>query len=184
MIDNKNIKVIDKDTIQYHDYTIMRNGKILDKKGRAINKYNLSYPYSHVTLNINGKTHQMNVARLIHSLFYELDNGKRVSKSKTMIFFIDNNTENVAYDNLELVPKSEGFARSGKQTKQDNTTRYFLSRFTKEEAEEIRSKYFTNREKANRNQYNKTSPSVRDLAKEYNCSTRVISKIIKGEYSC
>lgn len=182
MIDYKNVIPLDKDTIQYYRYTIKRNGSIKNEKGRELKRYNLAYPYSHVTLLINGKKKKRVVARLIYALFYELDTGKTVSDKTTLLFFKDNNSQNTNYDNLEVVSRREGLLRKGNLVKRDDNGD-FMRNFTLQEAEEIRRRYHAKQDdNKNLNQYKKVSPSIRELAKEYHCSVGLISKILKGDY--
>lgn len=184
LIDNINVKPIDKDCIAYYGYYIYRNGNVTTKNGKPLQKFNLHYPYSHIKIQINKKSKRLNVARLIYGLFHELDTGETISNKSTLLFFKDNDSRNVSFDNLEVVSKKEGYARLNKVMKQDKNTGYFLPKFTAQQAEEIRGKYLGASDgRRNRNQYAKTTPSIRELAKEYGCSAQIITKIIKGEYN-
>ena len=183
LIDNVSVFPIDKNCISYYGYLLYRNGTVTDAKNKPLNKYNLHYPNSHVSMKINGKLCRKNIARLLYGLFHELDTGEYTSNKNTLLFFKDGNSGNIAYDNLEVITRKEGYERLSITIRQDEKTGNFLPRFTKEEVREIRKKYLGKEDgRTNKNQYSKTTPSIRELAKEYQCSTSIISKIIKGEY--
>lgn len=183
MIDNENIKIVDKDTVSYYTYIIKRNGTITTSEGKEVRKQNLHYQHSHISLNINGKSCKKNVARLIYSLFYEVDsNEPALSSKKSMLFFKDNDTTNVSYDNLEVVSRKEGFKRTGKTPLRDDKTGDFQKRFSEKEVEIIQKEYHSKSDEKNINQFKKQKPSIRELAKKYDCSASSIAKIVKGKY--
>lgn len=151
-----NIVKISDNEFYYYGYRILRSGEIISPMGRMLNAYFFTYPYSHVTMHINGKNIKKNRAMLI----YELFSGSEVQKHKYIIQYRDNNSNNAAFDNLYLVNRSEYWQKLGEQKQMGRPV------FTKEQKEEIRQKYQTGH------------ISMRKLSTQYGVCLTTIQKII------
>lgn len=154
----KIVKISDNE-FYYYGYRILRSGEIISPMGRMINAYFFSYPYSHVTMHINGKNIKKNRAMLI----YELFSGSEVQKHKYIIQFRDNNSNNAAFENLYLVNKSQYWEKLGKRKKMGQSV------FSNEQKEKIRLQYQTNH------------ISMRKLSAQYGVCLTTIQKIINSE---
>lgn len=155
-----------KEFIEFNGYKIYSNGTFISPKGRTIKKITINYPDSHVILIISGKKIKYNTARLMYSLFKK--NGEKVDNSE-LIVFKDNDSKNVAISNLKLVKKKNYFKK------------YKTKKYTNDFVMEIKKAYKKNTKNTS-NQYNRSGPSVRELARIYGCSLSTVCKIIKNEY--
>ena len=91
-----------KDEIEYKGYIFSSDGTITSPRGRIIEGYFFTYPYSHITLRYEGKSHKVLRAKLVYELFY----GEEVTR-KHIVRFKDGNTKNCAPDNLYLESRKD-----------------------------------------------------------------------------
>lgn len=145
---------IDDDTVLYNDtYKLCRNGDIISPSGKVLSKYNFAYPYSHVTLFIGDKVIKKNAAILIYKAFSI--EGAEYNVYKNEIQFLDNDTNNTAFENLRAMPKSIIIKNCS-----------YGEQFKKKIVEE----------------YNKGELSMRQLAEKYHCSLTSVQKFIGYTY--
>ena len=145
---------INENSVLYNDtYILCRNGDIIAPSGRILKKYNFAYPYSHVTMFIGDKVIKQNAAILIYKAFSE--EGTSYNVYKNGIQFLDNDSNNTAFENLRAIPKSVITKNSsyGKQFKQNVL-----------------------------DDYNKGELSIRQLAEKYQCSLGSVQKFIGFNY--
>lgn len=143
------------DTVLFYGYEVRKNGDIVSPKGKKLNPYAFTYPYSHVTLKYEGKVHKINRAVLIWNMF----SSTPVNVHKEIVQFRDGDSSNAGYDNLFLLSRKEYYKQY------DNTKR----KFTEEIREQIYREYM-----------NKEKPtSYRKLSRKYGCSLITIQKIIR-----
>lgn len=144
-----------EDAVLYYGYEVRKNGDIVSPKGKKLNPYAFTYPYSHVTLKYDGKNHKINRAVLIWNMFSKTP----MDVHKEIIQFRDGDSSNAEYDNLYLTSRKEYYKQY------DNTKR----KFTEEKREQIYKEYI-----------DKENPtSYRKLCRKYDCSLLTIQKIIK-----
>ena len=147
-------KKVDEDTVLYNDtYKLCRNGDIVSPSGKVLSKYNFAYPYSHVTLFIGDKVIKKNAAILIYKAFSE--EGTEYNVYKNEIQFLDNDTNNTAFENLQAIPKSiiSKNCSYGDQFKQQIV-----------------------------DDYKRGDLSMRQLAEKYHCSLTSVQKFIGYTY--
>ena len=156
----EDVKRVSEDEVLYYGYRVMKNGDIISQYGNRIHAYNFCYPYSHVTLRINGKQIKKNNAILV----YELFSGKALDKRKYVIQFKDHDTKNQSYENLYAIKKSDYIKKLKKNKREVGRLR-----FTTEQREEIR------------NEYREGNVSMRQLSAKYNACLTTIQRIINKE---
>lgn len=139
----------------YHGYEVHKNGTIKAPTGRTVQPYAFSYPYSHVTLKIDGKEIKKNKAILIYNMFSPVP----FNIHNDVIQFRDGDTNNAAFANLYTITRKELLNRFD----------HGKSKFTDEEKLQIFKEYEEN------------DISMRKIAWKYDCSLRTIQKII-GTY--
>lgn len=144
------------DMAQYNGYTLCRDGRILSPRGKALNAFSLTYPGSHVTMNIEGKNVKRNRAILIYNAFSE----EPVDTTKFVVRFKDGDTYNASYDNLYLVTKKE----------------YYESR-----AMNGKPKFSSGTKRNIRKEYKNNNTSMRSLCQKYNCSLLTMQKILAAD---
>lgn len=155
---NKDIYRVSEDEFNYYGYRIMRDGRVISPLNKVISAYFFTYPYSHITMRINGKVIKKNKA----SLIYELFSGEKIMKRKQIIKFKDGDSQNTAFDNLCLINRPEHWEELKK------TRVLGKPIFTPEEKEEIRRIYRTEH------------ISMRKLSVQYDVCLTTIQKIIKN----
>lgn len=148
------------ETIDYHGYTVFKDGKIKTPKGFESRGYYFTYPFSHVSIKYDGKTHKVLRAKLI----YELFSGKQVSR-EFIIRFKDGNPENCSFENLYLESRKEYVERTPNANKR---------KFTKQKETRIRNTYYDKDGKKKAD-----APSIRELAKKNGCSITTMQRILQ-----
>lgn len=160
VIENENIKRISKNKFYYYGYYVYSSGKIMTKNGRELSAYNFAYPYSHVTLRIDGKNVKKNKAALV----YELFSGKKIDPKRNVVCFKDGDSRNAAYRNIKIMSKKDYWKVVQKRGKVG------VSKFDKEQGDEIKRTYAL-------------GVSQRKLAAQYNCCLSTIGKILGDKYN-
>lgn len=155
--DNRNITKISEEEVNYYGYLVKKNGDIFSKRGKLLHPYFFSYPYSHVTMHINGKDVKINRAALI----YELFSGQLIPRKNYYVSFRDENTLHASFDNLYLISKCE----YNKKIALQKNRKIGCRSYTDEEAEEIRKRHTVDK------------VSLRKLSQEYGYCVTTISKI-------
>ena len=151
---------IQAEIIDYHGYKVFRTGEIVTPKGFESKGYFFTYPFSHVSIKYDGKTHKVLRAKLI----YELFSGSEVS-GKYIIRFKDGDCSNCAFDNLYLESRKDYVKHTPNANKR---------KFTKQKETRIRNSYY-DENKVKR----ADAPSIRELAKINKCSITTIQKILQ-----
>lgn len=143
------------------DYLVDINaGKIIDKRnGREKTVKN-----GRVQISMNGKKHTLIAGRIVLEAYY-----KRLIDKSLVLVFKDNNPDNIKFENLDLIQRTEYFAKLG--------NRKLLS---EEQQQEIRKLY--NREEQRKVNYKGPYPSISDLARQYGCSKSTILKVLNETY--
>lgn len=139
----------------YHGYEIHKSGIIKAPTGRTVQPYAFTYPYSHVTLKIDGKEIKKNKAILIYNMFSPIP----FNVHNDVIQFRDGDSKNASFENLYTITRKELLNRFD----------HGKSKFTAEEKLQIFKEYEEN------------DISMRKIAWKYDCSLRTIQKII-GTY--
>ncbi len=152
---------IQAETIDYHGYKVYRTGEIITPKGYESKGYFFTYPFSHVSIKYDGKTHKVLRAKLI----YELFSRSKVS-GKYIIRFKDGDSRNCDFDNLYLESRKDYVKKTPGANKR---------KFTKQKETRIRNTYYDE----NRNK-RADAPSIRELASKYKCSITTIQRILQS----
>lgn len=154
----------------FYDYTVFEDGTIISKTGREVKKRIHNGRYE-VRLTINDERKYYILARLVFHVFYAKpgnDSPFDINDKNQCITHKDGDKLNVHRLNLKVVPRKDLIQGEG------HKARTILS---DEQVAEIRAAYSG---AAGANQYDKTTPSLKDLADQYGVSKANISAIIKG----
>lgn len=155
---------------RFYDYTVYEDGTITGKTGREVKKRIKNGRYE-VRLNVNRKREHFILARLVYHVFYAKpgnDNPFDITDKNQCITHKDGDKLNVHRLNLKVVPRKSLIQGEG------HTRRTIL---TDQEVAEIQKRYVG---ASGTNQYDKTSPSLQELANQYGVSKSNIAAIIKG----
>lgn len=146
----------------FYGYTVYEDGTIYNYRGKQITVSIHDDRYV-VKLFVNGKRRNFTLARTLYWLFVEKFD---YNNKDLCVSFKDGNKLNIALDNLILIHRKDLI--QGEKHK--------ISKLSDKIVEQIRNEYYG---KAGSNQYDKTRPSLNDLAKKYNVSKSNIAIIIK-----
>lgn len=150
--------------VDFHGYTICEDGTIYGLHGRKL-KQRLHDGRYEIRLVINGERKNFIVARLVYFVFIGFD----IDNVNLCIVPKDDDKLNIHIDNLYMEERKD-LIQGSKHKK--------IAKITDEQAEEIRSLY---KGKAGGNQYDKSSPSLKDLADRYGVTKSNIAHIIKDK---
>lgn len=160
---NKNITKLNNDQYSYYGYIVDRNGTITSNRGckpQQLTGYYFTYPYSHVTLVIDGKPRKICKARLVYGLFSD----KKIDKYE-VLKFRDGDQSNVAFDNLCVISRKEYF----KEHKG-----YNKKKFNEKTIKEMKETYNALPTEGQK------KVSLRDMCQKYECSLTTVQKALKS----
>ena len=156
-----NTSTVTNDVATYYGYLVFKeDGKIISPKGNELIGYFFTYPYSHVTIKYDGKSHKLLRAKLVFELF----SGQKVPKGY-ILRFKDNDTRHCGFDNLYLESRKDFAARQPHSRKR---------KLSEKAQNEIRNLYYDKNRKKRAG-----APSLRELSDKYKCSLSTIQKILK-----
>lgn len=154
---DEEIKRITEDEAVYCGYKICRDGTVISPHGKILSPYFFSYPYSHITLRINGKALKKNRAVLIYNAF----SSRNFDYRKNVMVFKDGDPQNASFENIDVISKKEYYHN----TSMKHTGKEVFS-------EKIKRKI--------REEYRKDDTiSMRKLSLKYDCSLSTIQKILE-----
>lgn len=154
---DEEIKKISENEAVYCGYKICRDGTIISPYGKILSPYFFSYPYSHITIRINGKTFKKNRAVLVYNAFSAKDFDYR----KNVMIFKDGDSQNASFENIDIISKKE----------------YYLKTSGKHTGKEVFSEKI---KKTIRKEYQNNESSMRKLSYKYDCSLSTIQKILES----
>lgn len=118
----KDIKIIDENTIKYKGYTIYKDGRIKTPYDKAVS---INPTNGYIRLSIAGRPQSIKGGRFIYEIFTQ----KMLSPSMTIVHK-DGDITNIAYSNLIAISRKEYF--------KDHQWTY---KYNKQQEEEIRNRY-------------------------------------------